>query len=291
MRYLYSEADHPLSIDYYYECTQTTNIDSFPHVPAHTHNYYEIYVYRSGSVRLSVEEQCFEVQSGDVVMIPPYTVHKLEPIGENSVYDRIYMHLTEPCLASLQFNNYSLLKPFRMASEEKHYHFHISSKEDYDRIYERMFELYRSKKEDYYGKELLNRARITEIVTLINKYIMEDITPRSNPYQDKIVSGILTFINEHYQEDISLSAIAQMFGVNKVILAQMFKEQTGLTLHHYIRIKRIDMAKQVMMDGMPPTEVSFVVGYKDYSSFYRAFVAQEEISPKEFLNLLKESSV
>ena len=49
MRYLLHESDHPISTDYYYECRKTTN-DHFPRVLAHTHDYYEIYIYIIGVV-------------------------------------------------------------------------------------------------------------------------------------------------------------------------------------------------------------------------------------------------
>lgn len=283
MRYVYREAEHPLSSDYYYECTKTTNYGSFPRVPTHTHNYYEIYVYRSGKVKLSVEEKLYEVHSGDIMIIPPFTIHQLIPIGLNTEYDRIYLHVTEPCLSSLQFNGHSLLKPLRMAGKQKHYHFHISCKEDYQRIYERMFEMYRSKKEDYYGKEMLNRARLIEIFTLINKHIIEDITPRITAHENQIIENVVAYINEHYNEPITLEHLAGNFYMNKYSLTRLFKEQTDLTIHNYITLKRISTAKQEMMKGISPSEVCFFVGYKDYSSFYRAFVAQEQISPKKFM--------
>ena len=54
MRYLLHESDHPISTDYYYECRKTTN-DHFPIIPAHTHDYYEIYIYLSGAVMLFIE--------------------------------------------------------------------------------------------------------------------------------------------------------------------------------------------------------------------------------------------
>lgn len=290
MRYVYRESEHPLSTDYYYECTKTTNYGGFPRVPAHTHNYYEIYVYRSGSVKLSVEDKLYEVRGGDIVIIPPFTIHQLIPIGENTVYDRIYLHVTETCLSSLQFNGISLLKPLWMAGKQKHYHFHISCEDDYQRIYERMFELYRSKREDCYGKEMLNRARIIEIITLINKHIIEDITPRIAAHENQIIDHVLTYINEHYSEAITLDSLANTFYMNKYSLTKLFKEQTNLTIHNYITLKRINTAKQEMMRGTSPSEVCFLVGYKDYSSFYRAFVAQEHLSPKKFVALSKDVS-
>lgn len=66
MRYLLHESDHPISTDYYYECRKTTN-DHFPRVLAHTHDYYEIYIYLSGSVMLFIEDRIYKVKRGDII--------------------------------------------------------------------------------------------------------------------------------------------------------------------------------------------------------------------------------
>ena len=96
MRYLLHESDHPISTDYYYECRKTTN-DHFPIIPAHTHDYYEIYIYLSGSVMLFIEGRIYKVKRGDIMVIPPYTIHQLLLTSEeqlNDEYDRTYMYIT-----------------------------------------------------------------------------------------------------------------------------------------------------------------------------------------------------
>lgn len=73
MRYIYSEYDNPLANDYYYE-TSYHRLDHFPTVPAHTHNFYEIYIYLAGSIKLSIEDTLYAVKKGDIIIIPPYTI-------------------------------------------------------------------------------------------------------------------------------------------------------------------------------------------------------------------------
>ena len=99
-----------------------------------------------------------------------------------------------------------------------------------------------------------------------------------NPLIDKVLS----YINEHYKEDLSLEQLAGHFYLNKFTLAKLFKEQTDRTVHNYIILKRISMAKQKITEGMLPSVVYQDVGFRDYSTFYRAFLKMEKISPKEF---------
>lgn len=284
MRYLLHESDHPISTDYYYECRKTTN-DHFPRVLAHTHDYYEIYIYLSGSVMLFIEDRIYKVKRGDIIVIPPYTIHQLLLTSEeqlNDEYDRTYMYITPACLSSFGFNEYSLLEPIELAKENKRYHFNIADSDDFERIFQCFMGIYQNSKREFREKEMLNRAHILEAVTLLNKHILLDMKPRKATHVNPLIDKVLSYINEHYKEDLSLEQLAGHFYLNKFTLAKLFKEQTDRTVHNYIILKRISMAKQKITEGMLPSAVYQDVGFRDYSTFYRAFLKMEKISPKGF---------
>ena len=79
MRYILNENECPMANDYYYEATKTTN-EIFPMIQPHTHDYYEIYLFLSGSVKLSIENTAYQVKRGDIIIVPPFTIHQLLPI-------------------------------------------------------------------------------------------------------------------------------------------------------------------------------------------------------------------
>lgn len=281
MRYLLHESDHPVATDYYYECSKITN-DSYSTVYAHTHDFYEIYMFLSGSIKFFVEDTFYEVKYGDIIVVPPYTIHQMIPIDPNSTYDRVFMHITEACLSSFTFNEHSLLDPIHMATKSKHYLFHITESEDHEQIFQAMYKVYRTKIDDYYGKEMLNRSRIIQIMTLLNKHILLDLGPIKKTQVHPIVDQVLAYINEHYNEPITLEEISRIFGVNKYTLTRFFKQQTARTIHDYIQLKRISMAKQKITEGISPSAVYYEVGFQEYSTFYRAFKKMEQITPAEF---------
>lgn len=291
MRYLLHESDRPISTDYYYECRKITN-DHFPKIYIHTHDFYEIYVYLSGSVKLFIEGDIYNIKRGDIIVIPPYTVHQLLPVSPEQMdqeYDRIYLYVTPACLATFQFNEHSVLPPLERASQEKRYHFHIADSMDFERIFDSMMAIYQNSKTEFYGKELLNRAHILQSMALLNKHILSDMGPRKTTYINPLIDDVLSYINEHYMEPMSLESIASHFYINKYTLTKLFKKQTDRTLHNYILLKRISIAKQKMAEGRSPSAIYDEVGFKDYSTFYRAFQKMEQISPKEFVDFCTKS--
>lgn len=282
MRYLYSENDNPIASDYYYEVRHTTN-NNFPYIPSHTHNFYEIYMYLSGSCMLSVEDNMFDVKAGDIVIIPPYTIHQLFQTEPKTLpYVRMYMYISEACLKSFQFNEHSVLHTLEIAKKNKRFHFSIKDSEEYECIKSCMLTVYNNGKKDFYGKELFNRGCILTTMSVLAKNIVNDLKPQDIIHSNPLIEKVIAYINSNYADDISLDLLTDKFYINKSTLSKEFKDYTSHTVHNYLVMKRISVAKQEMADGVSPSQVYLMTGFKDYSTFYRTFQRTEGMSPKEY---------
>ena len=146
----------------------------------------------------------------------------------------------------------TLLEPIELAKENKRYHFNIADSDDFERIFQCFMGIYQNSKREFREKEMLNRAHILEAVTLLNKHILLDMKPRKATHVNPLIDKVLSYINEHYKEDLSLEQLVGHFYLNKFTLAKLFKEQTDRTVHNYIILKRISMAKQKNNRGGAP---------------------------------------
>ena len=142
-----------------------------------------------------------------------------------------------------------------------------------------MRKIYDSKKSQIYGKEMLNRANILILFTLLNKNIKKELKPQGILHSNPLVEKIISYINSNYTDEISLDSLTDKFFINKSTLSKEFKEQTAQTIHSYLVLKRISVAKQEMANGTPPSQVYLTTGFKDYSTFYRTFQRTEGMSP------------
>lgn len=125
---------------------------------------------------------------------------------------------------------------------------------------------------------------------LLNRLSLQQRRENAVPAQDSTVYNILGYINEHYNENLTLDDLANKFFVSKYHLAREFQRLVGTTVHRYIVQKRLVMAKQMLSTGRPSSEVYQNCGFGDYSNFYRAFKAEYQISPKEYVLRLKENA-
>ena len=60
---------------------------------------------------------------------------------------------------------------------------------------------------------------------------------------------------------------------------RLFKEETGWTIGNYIHKKRLLLARDQIRDGLPATEACFNSGFRDYSTFSRAYKKEFHTSP------------
>ena len=76
--------------------------------------------------------------------------------------------------------------------------------------------------------------------------------------------------------------LAAHFYVSKYYLLHQFKEYTKTTIHQYILMKRINLAKDYLESGFSPTSIYEKCGFSTYSNFYKAFTGQTGISPGNY---------
>ncbi|WP_163539792.1 response regulator [Gracilibacillus sp. YIM 98692] len=98
------------------------------------------------------------------------------------------------------------------------------------------------------------------------------------------------YIDEHYQEAISLEDVSAYTDLSPNYFASLFHEATGLTFIEYMTATRLKKAKQLLQQNeWSLKEISAEVGYKDPNYFSRVFKKHTGHSPKQYQNqLLKQ---
>lgn len=132
--------------------------------------------------------------------------------------------------------------------------------------------------------ELINETMI-EIVNLIGSQVYSKSGKFSNP----LLRKIMIYIRENVHNDIGLNSIAEEFHVDRTHLARVFKQLTKCTVNQYITIMRLNHAEQFRYySNMSRSEAARAVGFKNYSSYYRAYKKYNGTAPKKDDPLLKE---
>ncbi len=94
------------------------------------------------------------------------------------------------------------------------------------------------------------------------------------------------FINEHLEQDLSLTEIAEAVGLSQFHFARAFRRTVGMTPQQYLMQKRIERAKQLLTHGdLPLVEISLLTGFKNQSHFTTLFRKFTDLTPKVWREL------
>lgn len=105
----------------------------------------------------------------------------------------------------------------------------------------------------------------------------------AHPEASRMTRDVITYIELHLEEELSLSRLAGHFQKNPSVLSNSFRKETGLTLTNFIQQTRIQEAIRLFnTTDMSVSEVALAVGYQDFSYFSKVFTRQVGYSPRKY---------
>ena len=245
------------------------------HMEVHFHNFYEVFLFLDGDVDYWVEGSVYHLKSGDILLINPTELHKPLPKEETNTYERIVLWIDKAYLASIE--NGMLEKCFQ--EDKKLYRLTSAERNEILPLFDRLVSEYH--KEDFAAKPCAYGI-LLQLLTQLNRLSISRNSASSEKYiTSTFISEVLSYIGEHYSENLSLDDLAAHFFVSKYYLSHEFKKSVGTGIHRYIILKRLNIAYSMLNNGISPTEVSHLCGFKDYTNFFRNFKAEYGVSPKE----------
>lgn len=133
--------------------------------------------------------------------------------------------------------------------------------------------------------ESLDSGLLMKYEEALIEHIMSKQEPEENDSMKSIVKQVKRFIDENYFEPISLTLLSEKFLADSSYLSKSFKQYTGENLSLYAAKKRMERATVLIQeDKISLSEISFIVGYDDYTYFSRVFKKIIGKSPREYKN-------
>jgi AraC family transcriptional regulator len=94
---------------------------------------------------------------------------------------------------------------------------------------------------------------------------------------------VMEFIEEHLAEEISLAALAELADLSLFHFARAFTQSFGVPPHRYHMARRMDLARRMLQKpALSVTEIGIQIGFRETSSFTRAFRRFTGLTPTEY---------
>lgn len=261
----------------------------------HMHDCYELYYSVSGGKQFLIDNQLYPIEPGDVFFINQFESHCLTSV-DSTTHERILIHISPDYLKSVSTEATDLDKCFRDHSQKYSHKIHLLPKEQ-KRF---LFYIDTLKESCDFGADIMERSSFgLMMVYMTKRYLKYTQNPGaariSSPDQadgyNVQVHGIISYINQHLGEPISLEQIAGQFHLSPSYICRIFKAATGTTINQYITSKRLVQAKQLLIDGCSAADAAELCGFGDYSNFFRAFTKATNISPKQYVQFITRREV
>jgi transcriptional regulator of acetoin/glycerol metabolism/AraC-like DNA-binding protein len=91
------------------------------------------------------------------------------------------------------------------------------------------------------------------------------------------------YVELHLSETIDLSTLATVAGLSMHHFARQFKQSVGVTPHHYLTQKRLELAQALLTKTeLPLSEIAYAAGFSDQSHLARHFRHALGTTPRAF---------
>lgn len=237
----------------------------------HSHDVYEIYLFLDGKSDYLVEGNKYRLKKGDIMLMRRGELH-INSIRPCSYYKRCCVYFDISALLAETGSIY-LLDMFDKRPLGEYNRFR--AKDFPDNHWQDFLQAIcnASSKEE----------RLCYLLPLLNELskCYSRLTQIPPEKKSNTVTEICKYINSDLAKDLSLDRLSEKFYISKTHLNRLFKANVGTTAGRYITLKRLYLAKELIQQGMSPTDVYSKCGFHDYTTFYRAFRQQFGISPKK----------
>lgn len=252
----------------------------------HWHNYIEIFYVKKGSIRLQTDDFSFHLDEGHICFINSNTIHSVHHTDiENEILIlQIPTETQRPfyTLRNYKFNSSAYLADF---SQER-----VPLKE------------LQSILDNIYREHIIKSAGYNQIILgyintllglLIRKYYLIPKTDNDYTAEKNLsrLSDIITYLDEHYTEKVSLQTIADELHINYYYLSHFFKDTAGISFQDYLNNLRVDKSLSLLAEADKNiTDIALDSGFPNIKSYTKAFKEKFGMLPSKYKKIITQDT-
>lgn len=236
----------------------------------HWHRSVEIFAVFEGGLTFYMNEETYPLNSGEFMLVNSNEIHSVDsPKPNQTVVLQIPLKTFEDYYTGEQFIRFT----------------HNGKVQD-----EKVMELIREMYAAYIGKERGYEMRVKSyyymiLYLLVTKYRELNVDEEMLKRNKKLtrLSTITNYIKEHYDEELSLETLAQIFGYSPTYLSRMFQKYAGINYKVYLQSIRLEHAFQELA-GTEHTisDVALNNGFPNSKALTKEFKKKYGILPSEY---------
>lgn len=244
----------------------------------HMHSCHEIYYLVDGKINYFVEQSCYPLEAGDMIMFSNQEIHKAINLTDQP-FQRLVIHINPQYFRAFCTPETNLLSCFvrkpGVGNQVK------LLPEEQKRLLSLAHQTEGYKDQKKYGDDIVALSLLLQILVLVNQAYQRCREEPSQPVPHR-VQMIMNYIDSHLAAPMTLDSISRDLSLDKYYLSHLFKQETESSIFQYILVKRVALAKELLAEGANVTEAGLGAGFNDYSNFIRSFRLTTGFTPGQF---------
>lgn len=253
----------------------------------HWHPEIELTLIMEGSICYQVNSQVYELHQGDGIFCNANSLHTGRMINNEDCY---YISTTFHPRIIYGFEGSALQTEYvtPLLNNESCASLAFSPDIPWQKqILEDMYRIFKVNLEQSFTYEMQTQQLLSRI--WLSLYTHADsgspVLPSSQGKDVERLRHILTYIQDHYMEHITLEDISDQINICKSECCRFFKKHMQQSLFDYLLYYRIEKSLSLLADvTLSVTEISEQTGFSTPAYFARVFKKQMQLSPTQYRN-------
>lgn len=271
--------------NHYHLCRRaTTDTGEVPH----HHDCYQIVYVTKGRMVHGLPERKVTLEPGDAFIVPPKYVHGTQAIPgyENEYYSLSFRpELFTPGFVTSPAHKFlSALRLSSMQDKPEDVRLRVRLMESDRKHMERLFvSLLEEFEENWDLEDTMAGSLIAAMLRILARTYFGGQRQDSMEKARDAVRACIRYIDFNYMLDLKVDDLAKQFALSRSAFVALFTQVAGMPVKQYVNSRRIEQAKNLCsVEGLPLREIATLVGYEDFSTFYRNFKKLTGKSPTEY---------
>lgn len=235
--------------------------------PSHVNSEFELILVNSGSVRVQLENNAFDLTAGQIAVILPFKLHSFSVADKSDAL--VYMFPL-----SMMSDFFSLFRNCEITPAS------LTPDSDTLSYFKKLTDQYRYHADQ--GNTCSSFSEKALLYTVLAEFThnchLQPIT-----FHDAHISRIIEYAYMNMHQPITVKSITKEFCIDDEQLNLMFQSYCGLSFKDFLNSMRIHIASQLLeYKDLTVTQIAFDVGFESQRTFNRTFRRIMGTTPTEF---------
>ena len=247
----------------------------------HCHDFYECYIHLQGAKYFGIDNEVYQLEPNQLVLIPPFHMHGLMTEDPLIYYERAFLYLSGDMLRQLGIQQLDLVGMMAENAKNQRFMFTLAPKAART-CADLMQEVQKNNQRHSPWDRFSDFSYILPFLRIVLETMQHSAHVHPTVSIQPIMQQILIYINEHFTDPLTLKELSTSFGVSISTLSHDFYRYIHHSVYDYILYRRVVYAKQLMFEDKPLSDICYQCGFRNYSNFLRAFQKISGTSPSEY---------